>query len=73
MQTASGQHYQKYIHKSAVGRGQLSHCVGQTLNPKEKGKEGGRALGTVVMVSIRVIVETDFFPESVVHFASETM
>lgn len=51
----------------------VPHCVGQTLNPKEKGKEGGRALGTVVMVSIRVIVETDFFPESVVHFASETM
>ena len=77
MQTASGQHYQKYIHKSAVGRGQLSHCVGQTLNPKVKGNKklggGGGGGGTVVIFSIRVIVKTDFFPELVFHFASETI
>lgn len=70
MHIASGQHYQKYIHKSS----QLSHCVGQTLNPKVKGnKKLGGGRGTVVMFSIRVIVETDFFPELVFHFASETM
>lgn len=45
MHIASGQHYQKYIHKSS----QLSHCVGQTLNPKVKGNKklgggGGEAL-----------------------------